>query len=60
MHWVLCEDCHRVLLAEHGPVCPECLAKREARAAEKQLSRKPRAVAEPMDDTERVAGCCGK
>jgi hypothetical protein len=28
--WVLCTDCHRVLLPEHGPTCPECLAKREA------------------------------
>lgn len=68
MHWVLCEDCHRVLLAEHGPVCPECLAKREAEVVEAPPAqqpvmtptRKPRAVAEPMDDSERVPGCCGK
>ena len=26
--WMLCEDCHRVLWVEDGPVCPECLAQR--------------------------------
>ena len=28
MGWVLCTDCHRVLQIQHGPTCPECLAKR--------------------------------
>ena len=68
--WVLCEDCHRVLLAEHGPVCPECLAKRadeEPTDWYAGLSHQPtpavkpvnkRKVAEPADDTERVQGCC--
>lgn len=34
--YVLCEDCHRVLWAEDGPVCPECLEirARQRRAAE--------------------------
>ena len=26
--WVTCTDCNRVLLAEHGPTCPECLVRR--------------------------------
>ena len=26
--WMLCEDCHRVLWVEDGPVCPGCLEKR--------------------------------
>ena len=29
-NWTTCRDCHRVLWVEHGPVCPECLAKRKA------------------------------
>ena len=30
--WMLCEDCHRVLWVEDGPVCPECVAKRAEKA----------------------------
>lgn len=32
--WTVCEDCHRVLWVEDGPVCPECLAKRAEQEAE--------------------------
>ena len=33
--YVLCEDCHRVLWAEDGPVCPGCL---EIRAKQKRVT----------------------
>ena len=42
--YVLCEDCHRVLWAEDGPVCPECL---EIRAGETE-----RHLDEPEGDCE--------
>lgn len=34
MTWVLCSDCNRVLLAEHGPTCPECMAAQRRRDEE--------------------------
>ena len=71
-HWYTCEDCHREVLAEHGPVCPECLLRRKEHPEEYEIVlggtayqpvtmigtilRKRRA--EPVDETEIVPGCC--
>ncbi len=69
-HWVLCEDCHRVLLVEHGPVCPECLSKRnpagaeavtEASIAQEGASShtpKAKVAAKTVDESEVAPGCC--
>ncbi len=38
--YTVCEDCHRVLLLEHGPVCPECLRIREQTQPRPQRHRK--------------------
>lgn len=48
--WVLCEDCHRVLYRRDGPVCPECLAKREAPPPKPSPVKVQR---EPMPEKDR-------
>lgn len=32
--WTTCERCNRVLLTEHGPICPECQEAKEREAAD--------------------------
>lgn len=32
--WTTCERCNRVLLTEHGPICPECQEAMEREAAD--------------------------
>lgn len=49
MGYVTCTDCNRVLRFEHGPTCPECLAKR-VEEAEEALDAYPPEVSSPTDE----------
>ena len=53
--YMLCEDCHRVLWVEDGPVCPECLEKRGQGADGGEVHWDPdrqQIVVGPEDDSE--------
>ncbi len=51
--YVLCEDCHRVLFKEHGPVCPECLAKRPPKKEMAELREEPKRKVEPAENEKQ-------
>lgn len=49
--YTTCEDCHRVLLEEHGPVCEDCQAKRRSEAAQRGAETR-KAHADKGEDDE--------
>lgn len=52
--WVMCTGCNRVLFAEDGPTCPECL---EAQRRRNEESAMVEAAAE--EDNESTEGDAG-
>lgn len=53
--WVTCTGCNRVLFAEDGPTCPECL---EAQRRRDEESAMVEAAAE--EDNESTEGDAGE
>ncbi len=54
--WVTCTGCNRVLFAEDGPMCPECLEAQRRREEEAALLADVGAEEENESDEGDAAG----